>query len=118
YRPGSDGCLRRGRASNRGIAARRAPVDDSGRVPARQPRAARSPAGLNRAMPRYKLTIEYDGQPFVGWQIQDNGPSVQGALTAAVEAFSGEQAAVHGAGRPNAGGQALGQVGPLDLSKA
>ena len=41
-------------------------------------------------MPRYKLTIEYDGGPFVGWQIQDNGPSVQGVLAAAVEAFCGE----------------------------
>src|SRR5436305_9298068 len=117
YRPGSDGCLRRGRASNRGIAARRAPVDDSGRVPARQPRAARSPAGLNRAMPRYKLTIEYDGQPFVGWQIQDNGPSVQGALTAAAERFCGETVSIHGAGRTDAGVHALGQVCHLDLRK-
>jgi tRNA pseudouridine38-40 synthase len=69
------------------------------------------------AMSRYKLTIEYDGRPFVGWQIQDNGPSVQGVLAAAVEAFSGEKVTVHGAGRTDAGVHALGQVGHLDLAK-
>ena len=40
-------------------------------------------------MPRYKLTIEYDGTPFVGWQVQDNGVSVQGVVTDAVLAFAG-----------------------------
>jgi tRNA U38,U39,U40 pseudouridine synthase TruA len=47
-------------------------------------------------MPRYKLTIEYDGTPFCGWQLQDNLPSVQGALEAAVKAMSGEDVRVHG----------------------
>jgi tRNA pseudouridine38-40 synthase len=69
------------------------------------------------AMARYKLTIEYDGRPFVGWQVQDNGPSVQAALAAAIAAFCGERVSVHGAGRTDAGVHALGQVGHVDLAK-
>jgi tRNA pseudouridine38-40 synthase len=68
-------------------------------------------------MTRYKLTIEYDGSPFVGWQIQDNGPSVQGVLAAAFEAFCGETVSVQGAGRTDAGVHALAQVGHVDLAK-
>jgi tRNA pseudouridine38-40 synthase len=65
---------------------------------------------------RYKLTIEYDGAPFVGWQRQDNGPSIQAAIERAVLAMSGERVSVQGAGRTDAGVHALGQVAHFDLA--
>jgi tRNA pseudouridine38-40 synthase len=68
-------------------------------------------------MPRYKLILEYDGTPFVGWQMQDNGPSVQGRLASAIKAFSGEDVIPRGAGRTDAGAHACGQVAHFDLAK-
>ena len=66
---------------------------------------------------RYKLILEYDGSGFVGWQRQDNGTSVQEAVEAAIEQFSGERVRVFGAGRTDAGVHALGQVAHFDLAR-
>jgi tRNA pseudouridine38-40 synthase len=68
-------------------------------------------------MARYRITIEYDGGPFVGWQRQDNGPSVQGTLEQAITSFSSETVTVTGAGRTDAGVHAFGQVAHFDLAK-
>jgi tRNA pseudouridine38-40 synthase len=68
-------------------------------------------------MSRYKITIEYDGTPFCGWQLQDNALSVQGAVETAVAAMCGEKVRVHGAGRTDAGVHALGQVAHCDIVK-
>ena len=68
-------------------------------------------------MHRYKLHLEYDGTPFVGWQMQENRSSVQSCLIEAVKAFSGEDVIPRGAGRTDAGVHALGQVSHFDLAK-
>jgi tRNA pseudouridine38-40 synthase len=66
---------------------------------------------------RYRITLEYDGGGFVGWQRQENGPSIQAALEDAIAGFSGERVTVHGAGRTDAGVHALGQVAHFDVEK-
>ncbi len=68
-------------------------------------------------MPRYRLTVEYDGTPYVGWQRQINGPSVQEAIETAGEALSGATAPVYGAGRTDAGVHALAMTAHIDLAK-
>ncbi len=66
---------------------------------------------------RWKLTIEYDGTPFVGWQRQENDPSVQGAIEKAIRDFCGETVTLHVAGRTDAGVHAVGQVAHADIEK-
>jgi tRNA pseudouridine38-40 synthase len=68
-------------------------------------------------MPRYRITIEYDGTSFVGWQRQAEGLSIQGLLEDAIRKFTGETVGVRGAGRTDAGVHALGQVAHFDLTK-
>ncbi|MBD8547794.1 tRNA pseudouridine(38-40) synthase TruA [Sphingomonas sp. CFBP 8760] len=68
-------------------------------------------------MTRFALTVEYDGRPFMGWQRQPHGPSVQGALEAAVLAITGETVAVHAAGRTDAGVHGLAMRAHCDIAK-
>ena len=68
-------------------------------------------------MTRYRLTLEYDGAGFVGWQRQANGASIQEELEKAVHGFCGETVTVHGAGRTDAGVHALGQVAHVDIQR-
>jgi tRNA pseudouridine38-40 synthase len=69
-------------------------------------------------MPRYRLTVEYDGRPFNGFQAQSNQPSVQASLERAVAGFSGETLRLAAAGRTDTGVHATGQVVHIDLEKA
>jgi len=69
-------------------------------------------------MPRYAITIEYDGTPFAGWQSQSNGRGIQDAIQDAIAAFSGDRPTIRGAGRTDAGVHATGQVAHFDLGRA
>jgi tRNA pseudouridine38-40 synthase len=66
---------------------------------------------------RFALTVEYDGRPFMGWQRQDHGPSVQQAIEEAIFAVTGERTAVHAAGRTDAGVHALAMRAHADIAK-
>lgn len=68
-------------------------------------------------MSRFKIIIEYEGRGFVGWQRQENGPSVQQAIEEAIARFCGEAVTVFGAGRTDAGVHALGQVAHFDIGR-
>ncbi len=68
-------------------------------------------------MTRWRLTIEYDGGPFMGWQRQENGPSVQSQVESAIFRMTGELATVHGAGRTDSGVHALAMSAHVDIEK-
>ena len=68
-------------------------------------------------MSRFRLLVEYDGTGYVGWQRQDNGPSIQESIEAAIFAFCGERTNLAAAGRTDAGVHALGQVAHVDLAR-
>lgn len=68
-------------------------------------------------MTRWRLTIEFDGRPFMGWQRQDHGPSVQETLEEAIHRMTGELTAVHAAGRTDAGVHGLAMTAHVDVQK-
>lgn len=69
-------------------------------------------------MSRYKLTLEYDGTGYVGWQAQENGLSIQVTVETAIKSYCGEDVRLHVAGRTDAGVHALGQVAHVDINRA
>lgn len=68
-------------------------------------------------MTRFRLTVEFDGRPYMGWQRQAHGPSVQQAIEEAVFAVSGEKAVLHAAGRTDAGVHALAMTAHVDVAR-
>ncbi len=69
-------------------------------------------------MTRFRLLVEFDGRPFMGWQRQAHGPSVQQAIEEAVRAITGETATLHAAGRTDAGVHAMGMTAHVDIARA
>ena len=69
-------------------------------------------------MTRFRLAVEFDGRPYMGWQRQAHGPSVQQAIEEAVAAVTGETAVLHAAGRTDAGVHALAMTAHVDVSRA
>jgi tRNA pseudouridine38-40 synthase len=67
---------------------------------------------------RFRLTVEYDGRPYMGWQRQAHGPSVQQAIEDVANAITGGTATLHAAGRTDAGVHALAMVAHVDIAKA
>jgi tRNA pseudouridine38-40 synthase len=67
---------------------------------------------------RFKIIVEYDGRPFMGWQRQAHGPSVQAAIEEAAQTICQEQITVHAAGRTDAGVHGLGMVAHLDVIRS
>lgn len=68
-------------------------------------------------MNRFRLIVEYDGRPFMGWQRQGHGPSVQQAIEEAVQAITGDPATLHAAGRTDAGVHALAMTAHVDIER-
>lgn len=87
------------------------------RYPGRSTADLRYGTSREFAMPRYRITIEYDGTGFFGWQRQAGQASVQGAIETALLALTQEPVAIRGAGRTDAGVHALGQVAHFDLAR-
>src|SRR4029079_8622872 len=88
--------------------------DDGGRTSSR----LRDPEGHRPPVTRWRLTIEFNGGPFMGWQRQDHGPSVQQALEEAIHRMTGELTAVHAAGRTDAGVHALAMASHVDIGQS
>ena len=82
------------------------------------PQTVRSGRTVNCFMTRFAFTVEFDGRPFMGWQRQPHGPSVQQAIEAAITAITGESVTIHAAGRTDAGVHGLAMRAHADIAKA